>query len=561
MQRVAAIGLDAAEWWVIERLMADGYLPNMAALRQRSTECRLETGSPYRSELPWTQFLTGVDARSTGYWSTAVFDPSDYTASLVGAHTGAPFYARDDLSVIAFDVPHSTVHPDVHGTQVTAWGAHSAQYPRASRPTGLLTEIDARFGIHPGLDNDYDGGWHQPQYLDAIGTALVDGARRRVDIAEWLLSETSDWDLFLTVLSESHSAGHVYWHGIDPNHPLHDEFTSRQARQWLIATYAALDEGVGRLVEAVGEDTAVVVFAAHGMQSNANDLPSLALLPEVLHRLHFGEALLLDVGQERWRRNGFRPLRPPERMIWRDVVRKRFATTEEERRRKRLRQALPDLPIAVARSVQHRLTGKPRMAWELETDFPAESELSFEEMAALTSSVQWQPPSFYRAYWPQMDWFVLPTFSDAHVRINVEGRERDGRVPMEEFGAACDRFEDVVRACTNPRTGKSAVAEVHRMRQHPLEPNAPDGDLVVVWDAPTDALAHPDAGLVGPLPYQRTGEHSVNGFAFVAGPGVERADLGLRSAFDLPPTILELSGRRPDRPLEGRSLVPVRAAV
>jgi len=561
MRRVAAVGLDAAEWWVVEQLMAEGKLPHLAALRQRSLECRLETGVPYRSELPWTQFLTGRTARDNDYWSTAIFDPSDYSVSLIGAYPGKPFYAHDDITVIAFDVPHSTIRPDVQGVQVTAWGAHSSQYPRAARPAGLLNEIDARFGVHPCFDNDYDGGWHQPRYLDAIGTSLVQGARRRIDVAEWLLEEQPHWDLFMTVLSESHSAGHHFWHGIDGGHPLHDAFTSTQARAWLERTYQALDEGVGRLAAALPADTSLVVFAVHGMQANANDVPSLALLPELAHRLHFGEALLADVGQAAWRRRGHRPLRPPERMIWREVVRQRFAITPEERRRRRLRLAVPDAPIALARKIQRRLTGSPRVAWELNTSFPAESEASIEDMADVRQSVQWQPPSFYRRWWPQMDWFVQPTFSDAHVRINVEGRERDGRIPMDDFQQACNRFEQTVRACVNPRTGRSAVAEVYRMREHPLEPNGPDGDLVVVWsDPPADALIHPDVGMVGPLPFQRTGEHSVNGFAFMSGPGIERGDLGTRSAFDVPPTILALMGREPEPGIAGTAMV-ARTAV
>jgi predicted AlkP superfamily phosphohydrolase/phosphomutase len=555
MARVAAVGLDAAEWWVVEKLMAEGRMPHLSALRARSVECLLQNGMPYRSELPWTQFLTGHTARENDYWSTTIFDPSDYSVSLIGAHPGRPFYARDDLRVIAFDLPHSTIREDVSGVQITAWGAHSAQYPRAARPIGLLDEIDARFGVHPALDNDYDGGWHQPRYIDAIGKALNDGARRRIDIAEWLLQREPEWDLFLTVLSESHSAGHHYWHGIDPVHPLHDSFTAGQAREWLIRTYEALDEGVGRLAAVVPADTSLVVFAVHGMRANANDVTSLALLPELAHRLRFGSGLLADVGQEAWKRRGYRPLRPPERVIWREVVEQRFAVTPEQRRRRRVRLAMPDAPIAAARRLQRRLTGRPHVAWELNASFPAETRKSIDEMADIHQSLHWQPPSYYRRWWPQMDWFVLPTFSDAHVRINVAGRERDGRVPIGEFPQACDRVEETVRSCVNPRTGRPAVADVHRMRDHPLEPNAPDGDLVVVWDEPADALVHPEIGMVGPLPFQRTGEHSANGFAFISGPGIERAVTDPRSAFDITPTILAMLGRDIDPDLQGRPIV------
>jgi hypothetical protein len=291
------------------------------------------------------------------------------------------------------------------------------------------------------------------------------------------------------------------------------------------------------------------------MRANANDVTSLALLPELAHRLHFGEPLLVDVGQAAWRRRGCRPLRPPERMIWRTFVSQRFAVTPSERWKRRARLAMPDAPIAAARRVQRRLTGRPPLAWELNTSFPAESEQSVEEMSDVNGSLHWQPPSKYRRWWPQMDWFVLPTFSDAHVRINVAGRERDGRIPIAGFREACDRFEATVSACTNPRTGRSAVEKVYRMRDDPLDPSGPDGDIVVVWAEPAEAIVHPDVGMVGPLPFQRTGEHSANGFAFVAGPGIEPGDAGSRSAFDLPPTILALLGKRPDDAMCGSPIV------
>jgi predicted AlkP superfamily phosphohydrolase/phosphomutase len=555
MTRVAAIGLDAAEWTMIDGLIEEGRLPHLAELRSRGSECILETGTAYRSELPWTQFLTGVDARTTGYWSTAAFDPSDYSARLIGAYNGQPFFARDDLSVICLDVPHTTIHPDVNGVQVTAWGAHSPQYPRASRPAGTLAEIDRRFGTNPSMANDYDGTWYQPKFMDAIGEALITGAHRRVEIAEWLLDQNPGWELFLTVLTETHSIGHLCWHAMDPDHPLHGTKAAASARSWFIRVYEEIDDAVGRLLRAVGPDTATIVFANHGMQSNGQDLPSQVLLPELIHRRTFGEGLLLDIDQDSWRRAGCPPLRPPERLKWLSAVRKQFATTADERRRKQLRMRLPDWPVEYARRIQNQLTGRPRMTWQFDTDYPPESIDSVEEMNRIVKSVDWQPPMYYRAYWPRMEWFVLPTFSDAHVRINVAGRERDGLVPIDDFHDTIDRFTEFVHQCRNPRTGNPAVKAVQRMRDHPLEENAPDGDLIVEWTEPADALEHPDVGMVGPIPFGRTGEHSVNGFALMAGPGIERSDLGRRSAFDLPPTVLSLLGKPPDRDLAGSPLL------
>ena len=393
----------------------------------------------------------------------------------------------------------------------------------------------------PALDNDYDGGWHQPRYLDAIGEKLQRRARDGASTSPSGCSgDEPDWDLFVTVLSESHSGGHHFWHGIDASHPLHDAFTAEQARRWLVRTYQSLDDGVGRLVAALPADTAVVVFAVHGMRANANDVTSLALLPELAHRLHFGESLLADVGQAAWKRRGYPPTPPTgtgHLARRRDQAVRCHASSE--RRRKRIRRALPDAPIAAGRRLQRRLTGRPRVAWDLNTIVPDRvGAVDRRDVGDHPRVCTGSRRSRYRRWWPQMDWFVLPTFSDAHVRINVAGRERDGRIPIDDFGEACDRFEETVRACINPRTGRSAVERVYRMREHPLEPNGPDGDLVVVWSDPADAIVHPSVGMVGPLPFQRTGEHSANGFAFVSGPGIDtvrrRHPVGVRRAADDP---------------------------
>ena len=379
MARVAAVGLDAAEWWLVEQLMGEGLLPNLAALRERSVECRLDTGMAYRSELPWTQFLTGRTARDNDYWSTAIFEPSDYSVSLVGAYPGRPFFARDDLDVIAFDLPHSTIRDDVRGVQVTAWGAHSAQYPRAARPAGLLNEIDARFGVHPALDNDYDGGWHQPQYLKAIGPRSgrrpAPGRHHRVVARrQHRLGPPGDRAVGVTfggppLLARRRCvtpAPRIVHRAVGAR-PGWCARTRRSTTAWDVSPPPC--HPTPRLV----------VFAVHGMQANANDVASLALLPELLHRAHFG----VDApGRRRTRivggARGYPTLRPPERVIWRQVVQQRFAVTDEQRRRRRIRLALPDAPIAAARRLQRRLTGRPRVAWELNTSFPSESTQSIE---------------------------------------------------------------------------------------------------------------------------------------------------------------------------------------
>lgn len=193
MTRVAVIGLDAMEWEVARRFADEGHLPKLSRLVEEGTFARLENVVAYRSELPWTLFLTGKPPENNKYWSTVEFDPASCEATIVGAHHAKPFYALGpERTVIAFDVPHSVPDEAVHGVQVLAWGAHSAQYPRASEPRGLLRQIDAEFGPHPGFDNDHDGAWYVPEYLEKLADACRNSRTGRPAVADVLRVSVDD---------------------------------------------------------------------------------------------------------------------------------------------------------------------------------------------------------------------------------------------------------------------------------------------------------------------------------------------------------------------------------
>ena len=202
---------------------------------------------------------------------------------------------------------------------------------------------------------------------------------------------------------------------------------------------------------------------------------------------------------------------PDERHHWLTTVRRSFGEGVTGRARRLATGYLPPHLLERALKVRRRLTGRPepRMPWEFRPAPAVESTRSVDEIVAQRGNLDWQPPLWYRSYWPQMRWFVLPTFSDAHVRINLRGRERDGIVAPEDYDAACDELEALLRDCRNPRTGNPVVQQVIRVRaEDPYGIDGPDGDLVVLWSEPLEALEHPRAGVVGPVAFDRTGEHS-----------------------------------------------------
>jgi predicted AlkP superfamily phosphohydrolase/phosphomutase len=566
-RRVVAIGLDAAEWILVERMLADGELPHMAALRERSAEARLHDRD-YRTGLIWEHFLTGKSAAGNDRWSAVQFDPLTYDAWQVGGRQLTPFYSnRQDgggdhqspITTIVFDVPYVTLTGSVDGAEITSWGGHDPGYPRAARPRGLLREVDTIFGPHPAFGNDYDLVWYRPGPLDALGDALIVGTRRRADISLWLQRRFPDWDLFLTVMSEPHSAGELMWHGVDASHPAADTPTAEQAGRRLREVYRAVDDAVGRIVAAAPPETTVMVFSMFGMGTNDADLSSMALLPELLYRLHFKRPFLRDPDHDAWRSAGFPPIVLEPQQAWAGYMRGLMPASRRSRVRRFAGRAVPAPLHEVYRASKRPKKGDQREAGRvgaLGHRIAEETDLSPEEIGQHKHSVAWQIPYAYRPFWPQMRAFAIPTFYDGRVRINLEGRERDGVVARDDYRRACLEVEEAARACRNPRTGREAVADVTLLRaDDPLAAGGPEADIQIVWAEAADAFDHPDVGTIGPFPYRRTGGHSPNGFLFLAGPGIERRDLGEHDSLDVTPTILGLLGREPAGDLEGRPIL------
>jgi predicted AlkP superfamily phosphohydrolase/phosphomutase len=435
--------------------------------------------------------------------------------------------------------------------QVTAWGGHDPAYPRSSRPVGLLRELDERFGPHPAFDNDYTIVWNRPRDIDALADALVVGSRRRADALQWLQAREPDWDLAMTVLSEPHSANEQLWHGVDVDPPVAPAGTVALAGRRLREVYRAVDDALGRIVAGLPDDAACVVFSMHGSGRNSSDLASMVLLPELLHRMHAGRPFLRQPDTAAWAAAGRPPVLPGADTSWPVYMRSLLPDA-----RGSWRHRLPPGVRAAYRALRAaRPDGTRRGA--LGRPITDETDESPADIGVIRTTVDWQVPVRYRSHWSAMRAFAVPSFYDGRVRINLQGRERDGIVPADEYELACREVEEVVSACRDPRTHEPVVAEVRRLRDDdPFLPGGPDADLEIVWSHATDSWEHPVAGTIGPFPYRRTGGHSRRGFALVAGPGIEPQDLGERQALDVTATIVALLGRDPVAAgMEGTPLV------
>lgn len=539
---VIAIGLDAAEPALVEAWIEAGYLPNLRRLKARGSYCRVKNLDYYRAETPWTTFLTGCKPNRTGYWAPIKFHPDSYDAELVEAYDFKdypPFYALGDENRVAiFDMPHARLADNVNGVQILAWGAHSPQAPSASSPSSLFNEIVEKYGPHPGLHNDHASCFD----LDAqnrLEEILKTGIERRVKISHDLLAR-EDWDLFLTVFGETHAAGHFMWHLGQKNHPLYGTL-GEGVDDKMLAVFQAVDKAVAEIVEKAPEDANIMVFSAHGMDTNVMDLPSMFFLAEFLYRWNFpGKYGLAKSDMNK-------PVGP---MITRCKKKSWLWEVWSSR------HDLNPLRRFLSRRAPYRVFKKlaPLFGGQDIDDLISPFALREQKYGLFFQAASWYQPS-----WHKMKAFALPSFSEGYIRINLKGREAQGIVEPSEYDSVCEEITHQLHQLKDARTGTAMVDKVIRTRQSPLDnsPTLPDADLVVIWQThqATDTVESPTIGRIGPVPHFRSGSHRAEGFLIANGPEVEAGvELPVVHALDLTPTILEMMDAPIPDYFEGKSI-------
>jgi predicted AlkP superfamily phosphohydrolase/phosphomutase len=536
---VLAIGLDGFEASLGDRLISAGELPALAALRSRSACYLLDHGPAQRTGLAWEHVSSGLSPEAAGRSAAVHLDPASYEVWQEGT-SFTPFAGRLDVRTVVFDTPYFDLAkaPAVQG--VVNWGAHDAGVATGARPSGLLSELEARFGAYPAQNSIYGFAWPSAERSRRMGEALARAAEVRARAARWLLAERlPEWDFAMVVTGELHSAIEALWHGVDETHPLHRLPSAGPAGEGLRAVYRAVDQLVGTLVDAF-PDTRIVTFSTGGMGPNLSDVASMALLAELLYRHAFGRPLMR---------------RHP---VWSEAPAGVPILDEDANWSRDVSALIPEdrsAQAVVRRSASRLVPARVKRALRGVRPGPDPTATN-----PVRLSLGWMPATRYQPYWHAMRAFALPSFYDGRVRVNLAGRERNGSVPPSEYEAVCDEIETLIRACRDPATGAGVVASIERpgRGRDPRTLGPTECDLAVVWRGPL-ALDHPVLGRVGPLPYRRTGGHTgPYGFAYCSGPGIAAGDHGVRSSFDVVPTLIELLGASPPPGLSGASLLEAR---
>ncbi|MBL9030085.1 MAG: alkaline phosphatase family protein [Phycisphaerae bacterium] len=297
--RLLLIGWDAADWKLINPLLARGEMPNLRRLLDRGVRGDISTLHPVLSPLLWTSIATGKTADKHGILNFIEPDPhtpgvrlscstsrrtkalwnilsqSNKTTHVVSWYASHPAEPIRGVCVAntfqegvpatptsPWPVPAGSVHPPTEAARVGEWRLHPGE-----------VSADEMRALVPGL-GDLAPGDPRARLLARI---LAQCASVH-NVATGLLASGSPWDCAMVYYDTIDVAGHHFMPYYPPRMDHVPEADFERFRDVMPGVYRLHDLMLGTLVDLAGPDATILLVSDHGFHSDH-------LRPRVQHAL------------------------------------------------------------------------------------------------------------------------------------------------------------------------------------------------------------------------------------------------------------------------------------
>lgn len=292
---ICVLQFDAASVSLIDRMLAAGELPNLAAAIERGHRLELETPAKDFAAGAFYSLYSGVSMGAHGIFYPFQWSATDQRARYATAFEAPPpvweRLAGTGLRTLAID-PYESRPPrrdGVEGTFVCGWGfVERVVLPRWSHPAGVGRRLERRHGRGATATEVF--GEPSVSHLLSLRERLLRAPARIASLARELLA-AEDYDLAWLTFSASHMAGHAFW-----DLSLLDEDALDPATRGLIAgtlpeIYSEVDRALGDVIEALPAGADVIVASPVGMEENTSRAD---LVPQMLGAILSGKRLEPD---------------------------------------------------------------------------------------------------------------------------------------------------------------------------------------------------------------------------------------------------------------------------
>ena len=296
--RVLVIGIDSANFAVLDPLFRAGKMPHLQALFERGVGGRLRAVMPPFSPPVWTTIATGVRPAQHGIEGFTVPIPGDWRSELVNSHNRrAPALwdvaSAAGLPVGVFGWYASYPATEVNGTMIADRAAISG-LPGRTYPDSLATALEQRLTLvdaqHRTVEHllaPFDNIQEDEAAALPVLEAEITEDQLIFGMADSLLRH-GEWRLGMVYVRATDSSQHLLWkYRVARSHPriaaaLWGEIDSgaiERRAATIDSIYAWTDAQVGRLVAAAGPEATVIVVSDHGGGARLGATPSYNLNP------------------------------------------------------------------------------------------------------------------------------------------------------------------------------------------------------------------------------------------------------------------------------------------
>jgi predicted AlkP superfamily phosphohydrolase/phosphomutase len=261
LPKALVIGLDcAAPQWVFDRWLDE--LPTIRSLTERGTYGILRSCEPPITVPAWSVMTSSRSPGSLGFYGFRNRRDHSYDAMAFADSRAVKVPRVWDLltqagrPVVVLGVPQTYPVSEVNGVMISCFLTPDTERSQYTYPAELKTEIEGLVGRYM-VDVENFRTDAKENLLDQIEEMTA----KRFQVAEHLL-ETRPWDLFFMVEMGTDRIHHAFWRFFDHEHRLYEP--GNPYEQGVLDYYKALDEKMGRLLQRVDDDTAVLIVSDHG---------------------------------------------------------------------------------------------------------------------------------------------------------------------------------------------------------------------------------------------------------------------------------------------------------
>jgi predicted AlkP superfamily phosphohydrolase/phosphomutase len=257
--KILVVGLDCA---APEILFGDDQLRHVRLLMEAGCYGRLESVIPPITVPAWMCMATSQDPGSLGVYGFRNRLNRSYdrlgivNAKSIDAITIWDQIAREGGRSVVIGVPPNYPPRKVNGISVGCFLTPDTARGDYTHPASIAREIEGLVGDYP-VDVKEFRTRDKARLLNDISSM----SRKHFTVVRHYLQHT-DWDYFQFVEIGLDRMHHGFWKDHDPEHVLHDP--DSPYRHAIRDYYRYLDEELGRILELLGDDTAVLVVSDHG---------------------------------------------------------------------------------------------------------------------------------------------------------------------------------------------------------------------------------------------------------------------------------------------------------